>query len=233
MIKLPKQYSTEKEKYKHHNGKEKISYSQFTSYSDEQYRNDYYVQYFSGIDLPSGEFALYGNYCGTTIEAIATNQDITAPLSVADIEILKTKIEYPENCLYEDEIVIELGDNLVCQGFTDRTWEKEPGKVEILDFKTGNAAKKKEFYESDQYGQTSIYSWQKEIEGYEILDSSVILIGRKGNSFTGKYPFYLSGEIIPIPTPYSKERAEKFLADIKKTVEEISYDYGIFLKYFK
>jgi len=42
----------------------------------------------------------------------------------------------------------------------------------------------------------------------------------------------LTGEVIDIPTPYSKERAEKFLKSFDKTAKDIEEYYSVYQKYF-
>lgn len=230
---LPKIYEDRNGKYPQHKGKYKISYSQYTSYKDPDYQNDYYVQYFSEIKLGGNVFSDFGGYCGTKIEHNALGKEYDTPLLEADLAILRDKIDYPDNCVYEDEICVDFGD-FVCEGFIDRTWYKEDG-VEVLDYKTLNLEKKKAFYASEEYGQTTLYCYDREQAGYAILNSSVCGLGRKGTSFegTGNYRIRLSGEVEYIPTPYSKERAEKVIADMTKVAYQISEDYRIYLKYFK
>jgi hypothetical protein len=231
-IELPKKYEDRNNKYPQHKGKDKISWSQHTSYKDPEYQPDYYVQYFSGIELGGNVFSDFGGYCGTKIEHNAIGKEYETPLLESDLEVLKNKIDYPENCVYEDEICVDFGD-FVAEGFIDRTWYKEDG-VEIRDYKTLNLDKK-EKYEDDSYGQTTLYCYDREQNGYKILNSEVFGLGRKGLSFegTGNYRIRLSGDVEKIPTPYSKERAEKVLNEIRKSAEEISEDYRIFKKYFK
>ena len=83
-IKLPKEL----------NGRPKISYSQYSSYKDEEYQDQYYLQYFSGINLPSGEFAEFGSSVGQFIEDVGMSN--TPPregcLSKEDVEIILSKI---------------------------------------------------------------------------------------------------------------------------------------------
>lgn len=229
---LPKKYEDRNNKYPQHKGKYKISYSQYTSYKDPEYQNDYYVQYFSSINLGGNVFSDFGGYCGTKIEHNALGKEYETPLLDSDLAILRDKIDYPDNCVYEDEICVDFGD-FVAEGYIDRSWYREEG-VEILDFKTLNIEKKKDFYASEEYGQTTLYCYDREKAGYNILNSSVCGLGRKGLSFegTGNYRIRLSGEVIYIPTPYSKERAEKVLEDMRKVANQISDDYKIFLKYF-
>jgi len=229
---LPKKYEDRNSRYPQHKGKYKISYSQYTSYKDPEYQNDYYVQYFSGINLGGNVFSDFGGYCGTKIEYNALGKDYETPLLDSDLAILRDKIDYPDNCVYEDEICVDFGD-FVCEGYIDRSWYREDG-VEVLDYKTLNIEKKKDFYASEEYGQTTLYCYDREQAGHNILNSSVCGLGRKGLSFegTGNYRIRLSGEVIYIPTPYSKERAEKVLENIRKVAGQISEDYKIFLKYF-
>lgn len=232
---LPRTFEGRSGKYEQHKGKPKLSYSQHTSWKDPEYNADYIVQYFSGVKLPDGIWATFGGEVGTFIEYKAQNW--TMPeffmLSEADKAFLET-LEYPENCVYEDEICVDMGD-FVIEGYTDRTQLLGEKKLGIRDYKTGNKDKKKDFYESDEFAQTTLYCHQKVIEGFEIAYSEVMLLGRKGNNMTTKNGFQairLSGEFEQIPTPFSEERAERILSDMRKSAQEISDLYKIYLKYF-
>lgn len=230
---LPKTFEDRNNKRPECKGKPKLSYSQYTSYKDPEYQNQYYIQYFSGIELKSGEFADFGSACGNFIEDTANGvTPVVDLLSEEDIKIL-LELEYPKNCVYEDEIIVDLG-GFCLEGYTDRTWYKENNEVEIRDYKTLNLDKKKDFYASDDYGQTALYSHQKEKEGYVVTKSEVCGLGRKGSSLsgTGNFKMRLSGQVEIIPTPYTKERGDKIVKDITKVVHQISDDYKIFLKYF-
>lgn len=225
MIDLPRKYD----------GRPKISYSQYTSYSDPEYQNQYYLQYFSGINLPSGEFAEMGTSAGQYIEDLGMG---TVPprrgcLSDEDVEIINSTINFPPNCVYEDKIIIDCGDYIL-EGYADRIKYLDNKEVEIEDFKTLNLDKKADFYASDEYAQTAVYSYQKEIEGYKVVRSFVTGIGRKGSSLSGSgnFKMRLSGDVKEIETPYTKERGEKAIADITKVVKQISDDYTVFKKYF-
>jgi len=211
----------------------KISYSQYSSYSSEEYQDDYYVQYFSGIPLPSGDFALYGGNCGEFIEHYAKGETVQGILSAEDVEILKTKVDYPDNCVYEDEIIVDCGE-FVVEGYADRTWYKENKQIEVRDYKTLNIDKKSDYYASEEYSQTALYCYQKEKEGYKVVNAEVFGLGRKGSSLSGSgnFKMRLSGETVIIPTPYTHERGEKTIEDIRKVVHQISDEYKIFLKYF-
>jgi hypothetical protein len=233
-IVLPKTFDDKNNKRPECKGKPKLSYSQYTSYKDPLYRDDYYVQYFSGIELPSGEFALFGSDCGNYVQDKGEgNTPIrVGSLSKEDTQILDT-LDYPSNCVYEDEIIVDLGD-FCLEGYTDRTWYKENNEIEIRDYKTLNLDKKKDFYASDDYGQTALYAHQKEKEGYTVTKSEVCGLGRKGSSLTGtgNFKMRLSGQVEIIPTPYTEERGKKIIADITKVVHQISDEYKVYQKYF-
>ena len=216
-------------------GKPKLSYSQYSSYKDEEYQNQYYIQYFSGIDLPSGEFAEFGSSCGQFIEDVGTSKTPprTGCLSKEDIEIILNNITFPPNCIYEDKVIVDCGDFFI-EGYIDRTQYLAEKEIEIEDFKTLNLDKKKDFYASEEYGQTALYSYQKEKEGYKVVRSFVTGLGRKGSSLngTGNFKMRLSGVVEQIETPYTEERGKKIIEDINSVVHQISNDYKIFLKYF-
>lgn len=236
---LPRVYEIGKntpEKYHKHAGKPKISYSQYTNWNDLEYHNEYIKQYFLGIPSVDNVFNLFGGEVGEFIEAIGTNIDYkkdTLYLEDADRDILR-ELDYPDNSVYEDEIVIDRGDYVI-QGFTDRTEYVTPKIVGIRDYKTGNADKKAEFYASDDYGQTTLYAYAKEEEGHEIGYSQVYLLSRKGNNMmykSGLSRVRLEGKNKIIDTPYSRKRAEKLLKDIDRTVKEISNTYKVYKNYF-
>ena len=216
-------------------GKPKISYSQYSSYKDEEYQDQYYLQYFSNIRLPSGEFAEFGTSCGQFIEDVGMG--ITPPrtgcLSKEDIEIILDKITFHPNSVYEDKIIVAC-DGFILEGYADRIKYLDNKEVEVEDFKTLNIDTKRKFYESEEYGQTALYSYHKEKEGYTVKRSFVTGLGRKGSSLdgTGNFKMRLSGVVEEIETPYTKERGEKVIEDITKVVHQISDDYKIFLKYF-
>lgn len=237
---LPKKYKyiegVDNTSYKKYDGGEKISYSQYSSYKDEEYQDQYYIQYFSGIKLPSGEFAEFGTSCGQYIEDVgmATTPARTGCLSEEDVKIILSTIKFPPNSVYEDKIIVDCGD-FVLEGYADRIRYLDNKEVEIEDFKTLNIDTKRKFYESEEYGQTTLYSYQKEKEGYTVKRSFVTGLGRKGSSLegTGNFKMRLSGVVEEIETPYTKERGEKIIEDITKVVHQISDEYKIYLKYFK
>jgi len=196
-------------------GKPKISYSQYSSYKDEEYQDQYYLQYFSNISLPSGEFAEFGTSCGQFIEDVGmgTTPPRTGCLSKEDVEIILDKITFHPNSVYEDKIIVDCGDYII-EGYADRIKYLDNREIEVEDFKTLNIDTKRKFYESEEYGQTALYSHQKEKEGYTVKRSFVTGLGRKGSSLDGtaNFKMRLSGVVEEIETPYTKERGEKEIA---------------------
>lgn len=218
-------------RYKNLEGKPKISYSQWTSWKSNQYRPGYIKQYICGITLPDGIYANFGSACGTYIESLATNnsechEKYKHLLSDEDRVILEN-LEYPDNSVYEDYIVIDMG-NFVIEGYADRCTYGD--YLHTTDYKTGSIEKKKQEYNSPDYMQTRIYSYQKENEGNSIGDCGVIMLDRAGNN-SPKSPIRLTGKWEYIPTPYNRKKTEEFLdKDVRKFVSEIS-DY--YIKYKK
>lgn len=226
MLDLPKVYENEGGKYPQHVGKPKLSYSAYNSFNEEAYKGEFFANYFLGIRGEGNIFTEYGGKCGVLFE---TNTE-TSDLSDFDVETIRS-IERPENALYEVEIVVDRG-TYVIQGFIDREYLDVEGNLVIDDLKTGAIKSKKAFYGGDEYQQTTLYSYQRELEGEHIAYSGVILLDRKGNG-AEKHPLRLTGEIERIPTPYSKKRAEDFLKSFDKTAKKIEEYHKIFKKYFK
>lgn len=230
---LPKKYKSRSGHYSELDGKPKLSYSQYNSYKDPEYQNDYYVQYFMDVKLPSGEFAEFGTGCGEYIEHKAKNEIKTGCLSEEDVNILNDIIDFPENCVYEDEVALDLGD-FVVEGYIDRSLYDLNNVIHIRDYKSLNIDKKSAYYASEEYGQTTLYCYFKEKQGFKIGISEVFGLGRKGTSLSGKgnFKMRLSGEYKIIPTPYTTERGEQVIADIRKVAKQISDEYTIYQKLF-
>ena len=148
------------------------------------------------------------------------------------------QLKQPDDSYYEFEIVIDLepfGLEKTCmQGFLDRATFFGK-KVDIVDFKTGSIVSKKAYYSGKDYTQLDIYGFGMEELGYEINDDAcqVVLLDRKGNSFTGVYPLYLTGEIAYIKRAYDRDSAREVLVKIAHTCVEISDYYAVYNKYFK
>lgn len=224
MLDLPKVYENEGGKYPQHVGKPKLSYSAYNSFNEEAYKGEFFANYFLGKRGEGNIFTEYGGKCGKLFE---TNTD-SSDLSEFDISVIQG-INRPENAKYEVEIVVDRG-SYVIQGFIDREFLNDNGLV-IDDLKTGAIKTKKAFYGGEEYQQTTLYSYQRELEGEKIDYSGVILLDRKGNG-QEKYPLRLTGEVELIPTPYSKKRAEDFLKSFDKTAKKIEEYHKVYKKYF-
>ena len=214
-------------------GLPKISYSQLGSWRDLKYRKDYFKSYFAGMSLPQGVFAEYGTACGKFMESFGQTKDETKSerlpmLSNFDVEVLK-QIDYPDNSVYEEHIVIHREDlGYIIEGFADRIIY-EGNDIIVEDFKTGNLDNKVDFYASDDYMQTRLYAYRKIQQGYNLKDCRVLMLGRKGNG-SPNHPMRLSGDSKYIPTPYDEKKVEEFLKGIDETVKEISEYYQTYLK---
>ena len=221
---LPRVYDDPQGNYPQHKGKPKLSYSQYTSFIEPKYNLDYRAHYFAHGPRSSNAFADFGGECGVWLET--SGGEVGSMLSENDIKIL-SKVERHPDARYEVEIVIDRGWYVI-QGFIDYEVILEKG-LTLKDYKTGAIAKKADFYGSNEYQQTTLYAYQRELEGEKIEYSGVTLLDRKGNPFQD-IPLALTGEIEEIETPYSKERAEEFLQKVDKVAEQISFAYQIFLK---
>lgn len=233
---LPKTYTDRSGKYPQHEGKPKLSYSQYNSWKDAKYHPDYIKQYFIGINMASGIFAQAGTDFGTMVEWIGNGKVGEKPKSIIlpqlHCEEIAAQVDYPKNSIYEDLVVVDCGD-FVIEGFADRVtyWQKEM-EAFIVDFKTGNT-KKPEKYTSPDYKQTRLYAYQKENEGYKIKGCEVQMYARKGNG-SEKSPILLTGEKLVIETPYDRKDTEEWLKkDVTKVAKEISDCYQTYVKYFK
>lgn len=210
-------------------GRSKLSYSAYNSFKEPAYKGEFFGVYFLGAPRTGTIFTEFGSSVGGFMET-GLPQDY---LTEFDMNILLSEIGRPEGAIYEKELVIDRG-SYVIQCFVDRITGDTDG-IEVIDFKTGAIDKKKKDYESEDYQQTTLYSYGLEELGYNVKYSGVKLADRKGNTLEAgnKNVLRLTGEVIDIPTPYSTERAEKFLANFDKTAKEISEYWKIYCKYFK
>ena len=225
VLDLPKVYENEGGKYPQHVGKPKLSYSAYNSFNEQAYRGEFFANYFLGLKSEGNIFTDYGGKCGKLFETDTDSSD----LSEFDVSVIKG-IERPANALYEVEIVVDRG-LYVIQGFIDREYLDLEGNLVIDDLKTGSIEKKAKDYASEDYQQTTLYAYQRELEGEHIAYSGVILLDRKGNG-QEKYPLRLTGQIECIPTPYSKKRAEGLLKKFDATAKKIEEYHKIYKKYF-
>ncbi len=209
-------------------GRPKLSYSAYNSFKEPAYKGEFFGVYFLGEPRTGTIFTEYGS-------AVGMYQETGEPqeyLSQSDKKILDEKIGRPKGAIYEKELVIDRG-SYVIQGFCDRIII-DSEFIDVVDFKTGSIEKKKKDYESEDYQQTTLYCYGLEQMGYKIKNSGVILMDRKGNTLEqgNKNVLRLTGDMEYISTPYSKERAEKFLKSFDKTAKDIEEYYSVYQKYF-
>lgn len=224
-------------KYDKYIGMPKLSYSQITSWLDPSYRHEYVRNYFIKTPRKGNDFTEFGSACGTFIESIGTDNpkahdNYRHLLSQNDRDILSS-ISFKDNQVYEDYIVIDIDGKFVIEGFADRiTYGKNTKHIIIEDFKTGSIEKNAKKYAIDDYAQTCLYGYAKELEGYKVKECKVLMFDRKGNG-SEKHPIKLTGEIIEIDSKYSEEKVQRFLEKARDTAEDISENYKKFLKYFR
>ena len=210
-------------------GRPKLSYSAYGSFNEPSYIGEFFGTYFLNAPRTGTIFTEFGSAVGGFMETGVE----TDYLSEFDKETLM-KEGRPEGAIYEYEIIIDRG-NYIIQGFIDRMMVDAKKFVDVVDFKTGAIDKKAKDYSSLDYQQTTMYSYALEQEGYTINKSGVVLFDRKGNTLEAgnKNVLRLTGDVLYIPTPYSTERAEKFLAKFDETAKDIEKYWKIYCKYFK
>ncbi len=246
-ITLPRKYEyvegESRPEYKKYNGWNKISVSQNTSFSDDLYRGGYIAKYMMGYPEEQGIFAYFGNAVGDYLNI--QDQRIDGYLDDADKKVMDEIIkEHPEGSQFEYEILIDLEPfglkKTVLQGFSDRQYEKD-GKTNICDFKTLNLDKKKDFYSSEEYIQLNIYGYGLEELGFQVGETYVIGLGRKGNTLdksavherTGNsLAIRLSGEYERIDNEYDRQQAIGNIKEIVENCIKISDYYKVFNKFF-
>lgn len=243
-LNLPRVYRSTSEKFKKHDGKPKLSYSQHTSWKDPMYKNSYILGYIFGIPQPSNFWAEFGSYCGTALEYRLNfenvdekdkelMEDAQGYFNKLDMDTLKRADKlFPANSVYEREIVLDRG-YYVIQGFIDVNFDKNK-LTNVVDVKTGGKDSKTKgtsFYASDKYGQTRLYARALKEEGEELGYCGVVYLDRtyetprthpNTTSCFEEPILHLSGEIIKVETPYTEEKVEVLLASMDKTAEEIS-----------
>lgn len=212
------------ERFKKFIGRPALSYSSYNSFIEDAYRGEFFANKFLGLPRVGTIFTEYGT-------SVGTYQETGKPQEYLSSDDMKTlDKENPANILaeYEREVVIDRGSYII-YGFVDRLLNKK-----LDDFKTGAISKKKADYESEDYNQTTLYTYGLLEEGLDIEEVGVILFDRKGNTLEpgNKNVLRLTGDIAYIPTPYSKDRAEKFLKKVDETALEIELYFKTYKKYF-
>lgn len=230
-MELPSKYENRsgRPEFEKYVGRPKLSYSAYNSFKEPAYKGEFFGVYFLGAPRTGTIFTEYGS-------AVGAYQETGEPqeyLSQSDKDILDTKIGRPKGAIYEKELIIDRGEYII-QGFCDRIII-DSEFIDVVDFKTGSIEKKKKDYESEDYQQTTLYCYGLEQMGYKIKNSGVILMDRKGNTLEqgNKNVLRLTGYMEYISTPYSKERAEKFLKKFDEVAKEIESYYKVYVDYFR
>lgn len=245
ILDLPRKYEYKegesRPEYKKHNGWNKVSYSQITSFISEEYKGDYFASYFMGIKDEGNIFSFFGSACGDYLNR--KDQRIDEYLSDSDKKILD-EIEQPYNAEYEFEILIDLEKfglkKTVLQGFSDIQYEISSGVLNVHDYKTLTLEKKRDFYSSKEYQQLNVYGYGLEELGFIINKTSVFGLGRSGNTISkdaiskAGNPLWLrlSGEVEEIKRDYDRVEAEDYIKKIAETCIQISDYLKIYKKYF-
>ena len=216
-------YQEHKEKLQPYLGRPYISYSSVSSWFD--YKDDFIKQKFAGIQLPSGIYALMGNYVGEAIEHGYFSEN--NPTGFEGQENLDFSRYRKEGAEYEKLIVIDMGDYVIV-GFID-IFYVENETVNVEDMKSGGKLKEKA-YESEDYIQTVLYGHAIEKEYGKEPKIGVNFIRREGSHVNP--PLKIGKEQFYIPNVYSKERVEKALKKVDTAVREISELYSTYLKFF-
>lgn len=218
------------ERFKKFIGRPALSYSTYTAFMEEGYRGEWLANKFLGIPSEGSIFTLFGSSVGNYQETGKPQEY----LSDFDMEVLDKEIPANPSAEYEREVVIDRG-SYICYGFIDRLLGVETMEVDLADFKTGAIEKKAQEYASDDYQQTTVYAYGLEQEGFKIKSSSVVLFDRKGNTLEqgNKNVLRLTGRIEHIATPYSRERAEKFLLKMDETAKKIEEYWKFYQKHLR
>lgn len=218
------------ERFKKYIGRPAMSYSTYTAFEEEGYRGEWLGNKFLNTPKEDTIFTLFGSSVGAYQETKKPQPYLTS----FDMSVLDKENPANPQAEYEREVVIDRG-SYILYGFIDRLIGVENKAVDLVDFKTGAIDKKAKDYESDNYNQTTMYCYGLEEEGFTINSSGIILFDRKGNTLEegNKNVLRLTGDIKYINTPYSRERAEKFLLKVDETAKKIEEYFKVYNKYFK
>lgn len=247
-INLPSKYEnpSNNPEYKKYEGWNKISYSSASAFKTPIYKGDFLKNKFLLIPSDQGIFGAFGNMTGSYLdlsEKDYSHEYMETPVVYKGKQVKHSSADIlrgykqPDNSLYEFEVVIDLepfGLEKTCmQCFLDRATIND-NVVQLVDFKTGSIASKKAYYSGPEYKQLDIYGYGLEELGYVIEDNKckVVLFDRKGNSFDGVYPLYLTGEVETIEREYNRDAAKEILEDVVKTCIDISDYFAVFNKFF-
>lgn len=200
-----------------------ISYSQISKWKKS--KREYIRKYFFGEKEDNAALKKYGDF-GHKVGEAYENNDFSA-FEEHEQEFLKSLPYFDE---FEREIKLKM-EGFYVLGYIDTNRSEEDGYVkELVDYKTGEIAKREPEYASDDYFQVDIYAAALEQEYGKMPDKNgVILVGRSGNAFAGE-ELNLTCEAAIIDKPVTRERIDSVKQTVQEIAEEISSYYQIFLK---
>lgn len=210
-----------------------ISYSQISKW--KRSKRDYMRKYFYGEPDDNPALQKYGDF-GHKVGEAYENNDFSkwSPLEAEYLQSLPFYDEFEREIKLKMKGFYVLGyiDSNTKARITDVNVKQEATyKVEkLLDYKTGDIAKRKPEYESSDYKQVAIYSAALQQEYGHLPDEAiVVLIGRDGNAFAGE-ELTLSMEHAIIPKTINQDVIDETLEYVQQTAEEISRYYVAYLK---
>ncbi len=210
-----------------------ISYSQISKW--KRSKRDYIRKYFFGEPDDNPALQKYGDFGHKVGEAYENND--FSKWEEHEAEYLQSLPFYDE---FEREIKLEM-DGFYVLGYIDSNTKPQAAPSyllssgttyikKILDYKTGDIAKRTPEYESEEYKQLTIYAAALQQEfGILPQEAHVVLIGRGGNAFKGEELTLVKDANI-IKKDISPEVIQKTLEYVQSTAEEISRYYQVYLK---
>ncbi len=199
-----------------------ISYSQISKW--KRSKRDYMRKYFFGEPDDNPALQKYGDFGHKVGEAYENND--FSKWKADEAAYLQSLPFYDE---FEREIKLQM-DGFYVLGYIDSNTEAEDGYVKkLLDYKTGEVAKRQPEYESPDYKQVGIYSAALQQEYGQLPDEAcVVLIGRNGNAFKGEKLTLAMNHAI-IPKEINQMVIDETLLYVQQTAEEISRYYQAYL----
>lgn len=192
-----------------------LSYSQISTWKKS--KRDYIRQYFFGEAFEGNSYTDFGSKVGEAFE----NDDYSA-FSFEEQLFLQGIPKYDQ---FEKQIKLQM-DGFYVVGYIDTNTTL---CERIADYKTGDIAKKRADYESEDYIQLEIYAAAVEQEFGKLPESiEVFLIGRSGNAFQNE-ELKLTQEYITITRKVEKDKIEAVKQLVQETAEEISEYYKVYL----
>lgn len=251
LIKLPKQYKGDNEKFK---GKPMVSWSQIETWIDKKGFNtglpgkhEYMRKYFFGETYPDMGWGQFGNEAEAyitlrdvdpkTIDDEKLRGELEAALKNFTPEEKKVLEEITPLGTFQHEAVIDFGDFVLLGYIDDMLINEQTDEVHIRDYKTKSDGSRRKLTTDATY-QLEVYSlYVQKMLKKTVTKTDYCVIERLGGAecmrgggrdvlSVGKRIWYMEKEV-------SAERLAETEKLIKSTVKEISDHYKTFLKYNK